>query len=115
MKKTQSFEIAVLLLQINGYLLGIGCGVVLIIVIFFSSLISSVPYTTNDYLVNSFLLFAMLFFIFSTYILSKYVKQGENWARICGIILGFLYLLEFPIGTIAGVFIIYGLTKGYKK
>lgn len=44
-------------------------------------------------------------FIFMTY---RAVGQGKNWARIAAIVLGVLNLLNFPIGTILGIFILIG-------
>ncbi len=37
------------------------------------------------------------------------IAKGRPWSRIAGIVLGVLYLLAFPIGTILGLIVLLGL------
>ncbi len=43
------------------------------------------------------------------------VKKGRPWARIVGGLLGVLSLLNFPIGTLIGAFILYYLVRGWHE
>lgn len=55
------------------------------------------------------LLFALLLFF-----TSRGLMHQKQWARITTIILGGLMLLGFPIGTVIGIILIYGMTKGWQ-
>ena len=46
---------------------------------------------------------------------SKGLLTQKKWARITTIILGVLMLFGFPIGTMVGVLLIYGTTKGWPE
>ena len=46
---------------------------------------------------------------------SKGLLKQKKWARITTIILGILMLFGFPVGTIVGVLLIYGTTKGWPE
>ncbi|WP_428740106.1 hypothetical protein, partial [Sulfurimonas sp.] len=46
---------------------------------------------------------------------SKGLLKQKKWARIVTIILGVLMLFGFPVGTIVGVLLIYGTTKGWPE
>lgn len=52
-------------------------------------------------------------FIYFMFILSKALNEKSDWSRKAGIVLGVLMLFGFPIGTIAGLFILYWLIKGW--
>lgn len=43
----------------------------------------------------------------------KGLKNLEKWSRITAIVLGVLMLVGFPLGTIIGALLIYGMTKGW--
>jgi hypothetical protein len=55
------------------------------------------------------LLFALLLFF-----TSRGLMHQKQWARIATIILGGLMLFGFPIGTVIGIILIYGMTKGWQ-
>lgn len=55
------------------------------------------------------LLFAVLLFF-----TSRGLMHQKQWARIATIILGGLMLFGFPIGTVIGIILIYGMTKGWQ-
>jgi hypothetical protein len=40
---------------------------------------------------------------------AKGIKEQKNWAKILGIVFGVLNILNFPLGTILGALILYGL------
>jgi hypothetical protein len=52
-------------------------------------------------------------FIYFMFILSKALNEKKEWSRKAGIALGILMLFGFPIGTIAALFILYWLIKGW--
>jgi phosphoglycerol transferase MdoB-like AlkP superfamily enzyme len=54
------------------------------------------------------LIFAVLF-----YYTEKGLLNQKKWARITTIIIGVFMLFGFPIGTIIGLLLIYGVTKGW--
>lgn len=41
----------------------------------------------------------------------KAIREHKPWGRTVGIVLGCLMLVGFPIGTIAGAYILWGLIK----
>jgi len=43
------------------------------------------------------------------------IKQNKTWAKIIGVIIGILNLLNFPIGTFIGIFILLYLHKGWNE
>ncbi len=43
----------------------------------------------------------------------KGLKNVRKWSRITAIVLGVLMLFGFPLGTIIGILLIYGMTKGW--
>jgi hypothetical protein len=43
------------------------------------------------------------------------IKQNKKWAKIIGVIIGILNLLNFPIGTFIGIFILLYLYKGWNE
>ena len=49
------------------------------------------------------------------YITTKGLLLQKQWARIITIILGVLMLFGFPVGTIIGIILIYGTTKGWPE
>ena len=54
------------------------------------------------------LLFAVLLFF-----TSRGLMHQKQWARVATIILGVIMLFGFPVGTIIGIILIYGMTKGW--
>lgn len=54
------------------------------------------------------LLFAVLLFF-----TSKGLMHQKQWARVATIVFGGLMLFGFPVGTIIGIILIYGMTKGW--
>lgn len=46
---------------------------------------------------------------------SKGLLNLKKWARVTTIVLGILMLFGFPVGTIVGVLLIYGTTKGWPE
>ena len=59
--------------------------------------------------------FGGLFLAILLHFTSKGLLKQKKWARIITIILGVLMLFGFPIGTITGVLLIYGTTKGWPE
>jgi len=56
------------------------------------------------------LFFGILFFF-----TAKGLINQKKWARISAMISGILLLFGFPIGTIVGILLIYGMTKGWPE
>ena len=46
---------------------------------------------------------------------AKGLINQKKWARITAMFLGILLLFGFPIGTIVGILLIYGTTKGWPE
>ena len=59
--------------------------------------------------------FGGLFFAILLHFTSKGLLNQKKWARITTIILGILMLFGFPMGTIVGVLLLYGTTKGWSE
>jgi hypothetical protein len=59
--------------------------------------------------------FGGLFLAILLHFTSKGLLKQKKWARIVTMILGILMLFGFPIGTIIGVLLIYGTTKGWPE
>lgn len=59
--------------------------------------------------------FGGLLFAILLHFTSNGLLNHKKWARITTIILGILMLFGFPIGTIVGIFLIYGTTKGWPE
>ncbi len=57
-------------------------------------------------------IFALFIGILLLY-LSKGLSNQKKWAKIATTALGILMLLGFPIGTMIGILLIYGTTKGW--
>jgi len=55
------------------------------------------------------LLFAVLLFF-----ITRGLMHQRQWARIATIIIAGLMLIGFPVGTIIGIILIYGMTKGWQ-
>ncbi len=49
------------------------------------------------------------------YLIIQGLLKQSRWARVITIILGVLMLFIFPIGTLIGVLLIYGITIGWTK
>lgn len=47
--------------------------------------------------------------------IARAVSRHEGWARIAGLVYGVLLLLGFPLGTIAGLYIIWGLGPNWAE
>ena len=54
---------------------------------------------------------AVVFVIFAIVdlVVAASIVKGRPWSRYAGIVLGILYLLAFPIGTILGLIVLLGL------
>jgi len=59
--------------------------------------------------------FGGLFLAVLLHFTSKGLLEQKKWARIVTIVLGILMLFGFPVGTIVGVILIYGTTKGWPE
>ncbi|MBI3566437.1 MAG: hypothetical protein HY079_14685 [Elusimicrobia bacterium] len=57
------------------------------------------------------LLFLLLPFLY--FKIGTAVKEHQDWGRIGGVIVGFLMLFGFPIGTLLGGYILWCLIKGW--
>jgi len=57
-------------------------------------------------------IFLIIYTVFQLF-LGNAIKAHLSWSRIVGIIFGIILLIGFPIGTIAGVYLIICLTKGW--
>ncbi len=63
-------------------------------------------------------IFFLIFFFLLTYfqfVLGTALKQHKQWGRKVGIGYAILQLFGFPIGTIAGAYILYCLIKGWDE
>lgn len=56
---------------------------------------------------------AGLFFAIWTYKTYKGLLELKKWARISSGIIGLVLLYNYPVGTIAGLLLIIGVTKGW--
>ncbi len=60
-------------------------------------------------LIVDILVFIWLFFTI------KFLKLNSKKAKISGIIFGFLILFVYPLGTLVGLIILYGLIRAYQQ
>ncbi|GAA5178316.1 hypothetical protein GCM10025771_17370 [Niveibacterium umoris] len=57
----------------------------------------------------------MAAFVAGQFLLSSAVMRHESWARAVGIVVGVMFLVGFPIGTLAGVYVIWQLVFGWSE
>ena len=124
-KNTSSFNISVILLKILGwlkvilfistfsvllYLFLMDSSITMLLPIFNSS--NSLEELMLPMLVTSgvSLILAILFFV-----TAKGLKKQKVWARALTIIISSVILFVFPIGTIMGTILVFGVTKGWPK
>lgn len=89
----------------------------LLLFIFFAGAALIGWHTERSSLVGSALLgaagiaLAVVFVIFAIVdlVVAASIVKGRPWSRYAGIVLGALYLLAFPIGTILGLIVLLGL------
>lgn len=55
-----------------------------------------------------------LFFAVILFFISKGLMNQKQWARVATLIMGVMMLFGFPVGTIIGIILIYGMTKGWQ-
>ena len=53
--------------------------------------------------------------VYFQFALGTAIKEHKEWGRTVGIIYGILSLFGFPIGTIAGGYVLYCLFKGWNE
>ena len=89
----------------------------------FGTIAIAVPLLTNDLSQVSFTalvpLLALIIIVIGISILQfkvgAAIKEHKDWGRTVGIILSFIQLLGFPIGTIIGAYILWCLIKGWNE
>lgn len=62
-------------------------------------------------LIGSIFLMFMTVMIIPGIIAGIFLRKFKNWARILTLVLAFLYLFDFPLGTILGVYALWVLLK----
>jgi membrane protein YdbS with pleckstrin-like domain len=70
---------------------------------------------TRSIVVVVIVLALIVLFVFFQLALGAAIKQHKAWGRNVGIGYGVIILFGFPIGTIAGVYILYCLIKGWDQ
>ncbi|HEY9190926.1 MAG TPA: hypothetical protein VIM88_08675 [Sulfurovum sp.] len=55
-----------------------------------------------------------LFFALILFFTSRGLMNQKQWARVATLIMGVMMLFAFPVGTIVGIILIYGMTKGWQ-
>lgn len=124
-KNMSSFNISVILLKILGWLkviLSISTfSVLLYLLVMDSSITMLLPMfnssnSLQELLIPMFvtssvsLILAILFFV-----TAKGLKKQKIWARVLTIIISSVIFFVFPIGTIMGTVLVFGVTKGWPK
>ena len=112
-KKPTALAISIILLQFLTWLN------VAVFLLFFGTYIFGIAFEPDflmfSMMVSGQLLGAFLGLLFAVllYFTSNGLMNQKKWARISTICIGIFMLIGFPIGTIIGVLLIYGVTRGW--
>lgn len=112
-KKPTTLAISIILLQLLTWLN------VAVFLLYFGTYIFGIAFQPDflmfSMMVSGQLLVAFLGLLFAIllYFTSNGLMNQKKWARISTVIIGIFMLFGFPIGTVIGVILIYGVTKGW--
>jgi membrane protein YdbS with pleckstrin-like domain len=73
------------------------------------------PVETGSIVVVVIVLALIALFVYFQLALGTAIKQHKTWGRKVGIGYGIIILFSFPIGTIAGAYVLYYLIKGWDR
>lgn len=66
-------------------------------------------------LINSFIWGIAILFLIPRLIIGIALAQGKSWANIPGLVYGVISLINFPIGTLIGIYAIVVFTTKHKE
>jgi len=112
-KKPTALAISIILLQLLTWLN------IAVFLLFFGAYFFGLAFEP-DFLMLSIMIsgqllgaFLGLLFAVLLYFTSNGLMNQKKWARITTVFIGIFMLFGFPIGTVIGVILIYGATKGW--